>query len=47
MNVNNERILFLNKIKKNKRIIFISRLSIIALLIIIWELLARFTHKGV
>ena len=42
MNVNSERILFLNKIKKNKRIIFISRLSIIALLIIIWELLARF-----
>lgn len=37
-----ERDRFLRKIKRNKRVIFISRLLIIAVFLIIWEVLARF-----
>ena len=39
--VNEERLSFLKKIKKNKRIIFTFRLLIIILILGIWEILAR------
>ena len=42
MSISDERKKYLRKIKKNKRIIFISRLSIIAIFLIAWEILARY-----
>ena len=42
MSISDERKKYLKKIRKNKRIIFISRLSIIAIFLIAWEMLARY-----
>ncbi len=42
MLISDEREIYLKKVKKNKRIIFINRLLIIVVFLICWELLAKF-----